>query len=83
MINIKVLMRKITLFEDFDRKMINSFLFIDYREINEIHTLRNSINRGYIEIAVTALCHHLQSANVSHSKQKRQLFKVDYACKIP
>ena len=45
--------------------------------------LRNSINRGYIEIAVTTLCHQLQSANVSHSKQKILLFKIDYVCKIP
>ena len=45
--------------------------------------LHNSINRGHIEIAVTTLCHQLQSANVSHSKQKILLFKIDYVCKIP
>ena len=40
-------------------------------------------DRYYIQIAVTPLHHHLQSANISHSMQKRLLFKIDYVCKIP
>ena len=53
------------------------------KELLKCIPLCNSINRGYIEIAVTTLCHHLQSANVSHSKQKILLFKIDYVCKFP
>ena len=48
-----------------------------------MRTLRNSINWVYIEIAVTTLCHKLQNANVSHLKQKRLLFNIDYVCEIP
>ena len=57
--------------------------FMGYSESILCIPLRKSINSGYIEIAVTTLCHHLKSANVSHSKQKILLFKIDYVCKIP
>ena len=40
-------------------------------------------DRERIQIAVTTLRPHLQSANISYSMQKRLLFKIDYVCKIP
>ena len=43
-------MQKTILFEELDRKMIKQLLFIDYREIIEIHTLLNSINRGILKL---------------------------------
>ena len=40
--------------------------------------LSSICDRLHVQIAVTTLRHQLQSANISHSMQKRLLFKIDF-----